>query len=109
MSNLKQLDRGAYGLEDAKIIEISFSQSLKVEAVNKATTLQVLYNEYVEVMKHEIRESSQNLKIHVLSELGEIRLSKLTLSMLRKWKLKTSHKNWLSQQSRKYMHVFEHC
>lgn len=96
MSNPKQIDRVAYGLEEAKMLEMNLSQNLKEEAVDKATTLQMLYDEYVEVMKHEIRESSlktssQILQKYVLPPLGSVKLNKLTLPVLQKWKLLISN------------------
>lgn len=92
MNNAKQIDRVTYGLEEAKMLEMNLSQNLKEEAVNKAMTMQMLYNEYAQVMKHEIRESSlktssQILQKYVLPYLGDVKLSKVTLPVLQKWKL----------------------
>ena len=86
----RQIDRVAYGLEDAKDLERQLTLNLREETAPKLT-LQQLYDEYVRVKKHEVKEttidkSQKLLKSYVLPVLGERRIDKLTMSELQKWK-----------------------
>ena len=61
-------------------------------------TVQDLYDEYIEAIKPEISESTldknkTNLKNNVLDTLGNVKLDKLTIPILQKWKQNIEQKN----------------
>ena len=87
----RQIDRVAYGKEDAKDLERQLTLNLREETAPKMT-LQQLYDEYVNVKQHEVRSSSlEKIKLrigyYVLPFIGDIRIDKLNVPMLQKWKL----------------------
>ena len=91
LGKAKQIDRVAYGLDEAKQLERELNYQLKQETPTAKMTVQDLYDEYIEVKKHEIRETSldtneRNLKKYVLEPLGDYKLSKLNVAVLQKWK-----------------------
>lgn len=91
LGKAKQIDRVAYGLDEAKQLERELNYQLKQETPTAKMTVQDLYAEYIEVKKHEIRETSldtneRNLKKYVLEPLGDYKLSKLNVAVLQKWK-----------------------
>ena len=91
LGKAKQIDRVAYGLDEAKQLERELNYQLKQEAPTAKMTVQDLYNEYIEAKRHEIRETSldtneRNLKKYVLEPLGDYKLSKLNVAVLQKWK-----------------------
>ena len=91
LGKAKQIDRVAYGLDKAKQLERELNYQLKQEIPTAKMTVQDLYDEYIEVKKHEIRETSldtneRNLKKYVLEPLGNYKLSKLNVAVLQKWK-----------------------
>lgn len=94
----KQIDRVAYGLEEAKDLERKLQKEIKNFSPSEKLTVQALYDEYIKVKKHEIRETSLDktvriLKLHVLGFLGNYNLDKLTVSLLQKWKMNISEQN----------------
>lgn len=87
----KQVERTAYGLEDAKQIERQLIYDTK-ETPTHGMTLGELFEEYKANQRHTIRESTyarvtQILELHVIPELANIKLNKLTLRQLQAWKL----------------------
>jgi hypothetical protein len=87
----RQSERIAYGLEDAKDLEMRLGKELKETPATSRMTVQTLYEDYVAAMKTEVRESSlsksrSNLTNHVLPSLGGVRIDKLTIPILQKWK-----------------------
>ena len=91
LGKAKQIDRVAYGLDEAKQLERELNYQLKQETPTAKMTVQDLYNEYIEAKRHEIRETSldtneRNLKKYVLEPLGDYKLSKLNVAVLQKWK-----------------------
>ena len=91
LGKAKQIDRVAYGLDEAKQLERELNYQLKQETPTAKMTVQALYDEYIEAKKHEIRETSldtneRNLKKYVLEPLGDYKLSKLNVAVLQKWK-----------------------
>lgn len=87
----RQIDRVAYGKEEAKDLERQLTLNLREETAPKMT-LQQLYEEYIEVKRHEVRESTIRQTIgclhkYVLSYFAETRIDRLNASMLQKWKL----------------------
>lgn len=92
----KQLDRVAYGKEEAKELERKLHNDLSEETVKKIT-LQQLYDEYIAVKQYEVRESSlekckNRLKNYILSDLKNYRIDKLTVAILQKWKISVEEK-----------------
>ena len=92
----KQLDRVAYGKEEAKELERKLHNDLSEETVKKIT-LQQLYDEYIAVKQYEVRESSlekckNRLKNYILSDLKNYRIDKLTVAILQKWKITVEEK-----------------
>lgn len=86
----RQIDRVAYGLEDAKDLERQLTLNLREETTPKMT-LQQLYDEYIQVKIHEVRESTiaqveSLMRLYVLPVLGGHRIDKLTMRDLQKWK-----------------------
>lgn len=86
----KQLDRVAYGMEAAKALERQLNFDLKEETAKKLT-IEELYDEFMEVKKHEVRESTlnnikRNLVRYVVEPLKKQRIDKLNMSILQKWK-----------------------
>lgn len=101
----KQLDRVAYGLEGAKQLERELNYQTNKEAPEKALTLQELYNEYIDAKKYEVRETTlkkinQNLNIHVLPYINNIKIDNLNNQTINKWK-QTIEKLELSIRTRK--------
>lgn len=88
----KQLDRVAYGKEEARELERKLNLNLKTESV-KRMTLSQLITEYLNAQQYEIRESSleksrRRLKNYIVPYLGDVRIDKLTKPVLKNWKLK---------------------
>ena len=89
----KQIDRVAYGLEDAKQLERELNYSLKEETPTTRMTVNDLYEEYIKSKRHEVRETtldtaSRIIKRYVIPHLGTIRIDKLTAPKLQEWKQK---------------------
>ena len=88
----KRIERRTYGAQEAKLLEKQLMMNHKEESPQASMTLQELFDEYIRVKKHEVRESTADksrrvLEYHILPDLGSKRLSKLTLPVLQKWKL----------------------
>lgn len=88
----KQLDRVAYGKEEARELERKLQLNLRTEAV-KRMTLSQLISEYLKAQQYEIRESSleksrRRLRDYIEPYIGDVRIDKLTKPVLKNWKLK---------------------
>ena len=86
----KQIDRVAYGKEEAKELERKLNLNLKEETA-PTRTFKELYDEYMEMHSHEVRESTMNairgrIKLYVIPEFGQHRIDKINIRMLQKWK-----------------------
>ena len=86
----KQIERTAYGKDAAKELEARLTRSLKAENLKK-TTLRELIAEYLSAKKYEVREttldkSEKLLTNYVLSYFQSVRLDRLTVPVLQKWK-----------------------
>ncbi len=93
LGKAKQIDRVAYGLEDAKQLERELNYSLKEETPTAKMTVNTLYEEYIKSKRHEVRETtldtaSRTIKRYVIPHLGETRIDKLTAPKLQEWKQK---------------------
>lgn len=89
----KQIDRVAYGAENAKALEYALNQEVKSQAhTSSSMTVGGLYEEYLSAKRHEVRESTllkaaQVLRLHILPTLQDCRLQKLNVQLLQKWKM----------------------
>ena len=88
--NSRQMDRVAYGVEAAKRLEMKLTQDINENPSNKMT-VQELCDEFLDVKKREVRESTAYsiqiyLNRYILPFLKDYRLTKLTPSVLQKWK-----------------------
>lgn len=87
----RQIDRVTYGNAEAKELERQLSYDIKQSIPAKRVTVKQLYEEYLKAKKHELREQSIRSIVtyidnHVIPELGNLRLDKLTTPTLKKWK-----------------------
>lgn len=101
----RQIERVAYGSEEAKQLERELTYSIKNEQPAQKITVQHLYDEYVISKKHEVRESTLDksktvLTRHVLPILKDYKIDKLTIPVLEDWKRKIEDKG-LSIRMRK--------
>ena len=90
----KQLTRTAYGLEAAKDLErrLTDEQKSKGEAPTQKMTVQQLFDKYITVKQHEVKDSSLekckwNLEYYILPTFKDIRIDRLTVEKLQDWKL----------------------
>lgn len=93
----RQVDRVTYGSDEAKILELKLLQEIRHEAPAKRITLRELFDEYCEVRKNEIRESTLDkfkriIEYHIMPELESIKLDKLDPKLLVQWKLNMESK-----------------
>ena len=94
----KQLDRVAYGADEAKQLERELNYKLKQEAPSARMTVQDLFNEYMISKQFEKRETSQDqtrraLEGYVLDTLSNVKLDKLTVPVLQSWKQNIENRN----------------
>lgn len=87
----KQIDRIAYGKEEAKQLEASLLCDIKEKPLSGRMTLEELYTEYMAAKKQEVRatsfhKSKEVLERHVLPHLGKVTIDKLTPACIQKWK-----------------------
>lgn len=89
--NYKQVERACYGLDEAKELERSMLAEAVAVQEGKTLTLRMLCAEYEKSRKNEVKEtttakSERVMELHVLPTLGDIRINKLTIPVLQKWK-----------------------
>lgn len=94
----KQLDRVAYGLDEAKELERKLQSETHEVISGGNMTLEELFAEYLEAKRHEVRETSLDkskriLQRHIINSLGKYKLNKLNLKILQNWKNEISKKN----------------
>lgn len=101
----RQIDRVAYGLEDAKTLERELAQSKTEQLITRLPTINQLFNEYMLSREKSIRETSyaqskRMLELHILPILGRYRVDKLTMPTLQRWKndLNTAELALISKQ-----------
>ncbi len=92
LGKYRQIDRVVYGSAEAKEAERELLFQVKNEIPAQRMSVKGLYDEYVKVKANELRETSLQktmtiLATHVLPNLGQVSLSKLTLPVLQNWKL----------------------
>lgn len=86
-----QVERTAYGSEEAKQLEKELMAEYKDKRSSAKLTVLELYNEYIEYHSHETRRTShdstvRNLRLRVLPYLADYQLTKLSQPVLAKWK-----------------------
>ena len=86
-----QIMRVAWGFDEAKDLERELAVQVKEKKNVKSITLSKLYQEYLKSTKNDLRESTiaqidNFIGNHVLKEIGERKLSKLTIPTLQEWK-----------------------
>lgn len=91
----KQIDRIAYGAAEAKALEMQLSAEVKKKSISPKITIQNLFEEYISVKKHEVREttlknSKRILELHILPILNKTEIQKLNNATLQKWKTSIS-------------------
>ena len=87
----KQLTRVAYGLEQAKELEMKLNYELKENQTGNISFME-LYEEYARNQKHEVRETTyertfRTIDTYILPTFKDTKLKKITLQSLQKWKL----------------------
>lgn len=87
----KQIDRVTYGMAEAKELERQLNFEIKESSPTKSITIEDLFNEYIRVKQHEVRESSLNktssiLTLHILPFLGDVKLKNINIKVLQAWK-----------------------
>lgn len=87
----KQIDRVAYGADQAKQLELELSHKLNNQELSPKMTIEQLFNEYIQAKKTEVRETSLDktnriLKRYVLPAFKDIKIDKLTVPMVQNWK-----------------------
>lgn len=87
----KQIDRVAYGREEAKQLEAQLRADIGESKPASQITLGELCAEYLAAKEYEVRASSYDksrscLELHVLPTLGSVKMSALTPARLQKWK-----------------------
>ena len=94
----KQIERSAYGLAEAKDIETKLlNEYIGNTSSNIKMTVRELYDEYIEVKKYEVRQSTfeksnRELRMYVLHYLGNERIDKLNSKILQQWKIEIDKK-----------------
>ena len=89
----RQLTRTAYGLEQAKDLErkLEAEQKGKGDAPTKKMTLQQLFDEYINVKRYKVRETTLERNCHVfenniLPTFKDVRIDRLNTALLQEWK-----------------------
>lgn len=93
LGKAKQIDRVAYGKDDAKALEIRLISEYTGDgsSTSKRMSVNQLYEEYMLSRCSEVRETSldktrRNLQRYILPYLGEYQISKLNAPVLQNWK-----------------------
>jgi len=89
----RQLTRTAYGSESAKDLEVKLLAEIKEKSdgsYNK-TTIHQLFAEYIATKQYDVRKTTsqryeQLYELYIKSELGSIKVIKVTIPVLQKWK-----------------------
>lgn len=88
--NHKQLTRLVWGSTEAKELERKLTAQASDKELSSSITIDQLFNEYTETLKFDIRETSMVKKKTIytshIASMGNIRINKLTVHQLTKWK-----------------------
>ena len=95
LGNAKQIDRVAYGADAAKQLEMELNYQIKQQDISKKITIGQLFAEYLEMKKHEVRETSLDktnriLQRYVIPKFENTRIDKITIPLVQKWKCELS-------------------
>ena len=87
----KQIDRVAYGAEQAKQLESQLNHKLNNQELSPKMTIEQLFNEYIQAKKTEVRETSLDktkriLKSRIIPQFKDTKIDKLTVPMVQNWK-----------------------
>ena len=87
----KQIDRVAYGNEEAKQLERELNYQIKQQTPAQRMSVKELFEEYKKAKKYEVRESTYSktdfiLSHYIIPELSNVKIDKLTVPVLQKWK-----------------------
>ena len=98
MGKNKQIERTAYGADEAKQLERELSHSVKVETPTKRMTFGQLWKEYSDVREKETKESTQlnrasRVNHYILPTFEHVRLDRLSIPVLQAWKQDLGEKN----------------
>ena len=101
----RQIERTAYGSDEAKQLERELSHSVKVETPAAKLTVGQLYEEYMQAIRYEVREitlskKQEVMKNHIIPHLEGVKLDKLNVQTLQRWKQDIEDKH-LSIRTRK--------
>jgi len=106
----RQLTRTAYGLEAAKDLERQLEKQTTEKEINPASniTVQQLFNEFEESNKYELREITldkhkQVYRLHIQPLMANVRIDKIIVPVLQKWKLSIEAKGLLIE-TRKHIY-----
>ena len=99
-----QLTRAAYGLDNAKALERALQHEVAKGEVSAKITVSELIEEFLNVKKHEVRETTlkkynNSFRLYILPFLSNYRIDKLNMPVLQQWKL--SVENYPSKLSPK--------
>jgi integrase len=93
----RQLTRTAYGMESAKALESTLKNNVKEQGqpAQGKMTVQALFSEFITARKHEVRERTlfyyqEIFRLRIAPLLGAVRLDRLSVPVLQKWKLSVS-------------------
>lgn len=91
MGKAHQVERTAYGMDEAKQLESSLMTEYKDKRTAVKITVGELFKEYEEYHSHETRRTSHEsamkvLRLRVLPTMTDYRLDRLTQPVLAKWK-----------------------
>jgi len=101
----KQLTRTAYGLENAKGLEMTLQKQMKDgEQTSNKTTISQLYQDFSATRQLSIRHTTRrkddsNFRAHIEPILGHVRVDRLSIKMLQDWKQQIESKG-LSPKTR---------
>lgn len=107
----RQIDRVAYGSTEAKLLEKQLLEDIKKTPASSKLTIQALYEEYMAAIKPDLRETTFDkkrriLEGNILPTMGAVRLDRLTLPVLQKWKSGIAEKGLSTVTSQNYFKEF---
>lgn len=96
----KQLTRVAYGFDEAKDLErkLNFGIKSRSEMPTSKMTVQELLEEYMEVKKYEVKETTyarikENFKYYILPTFKDYRIDRITPKSIQEWKIGLEKRN----------------
>lgn len=89
----QQVERVTFGSTEAKMLEAQLKKEYSGDNAETSSRITVseLYEQYMEAKRHEVRETTydktrRRLNGYVLPSLGDVRLDRLNVQLLQKWK-----------------------